>query len=80
MGGRGVGGVTSNLLPSTCPGDDDTTRSRWAACLRGPDPPLINLDEFSAECSSRAFKPLANCNLSLTETDVGTMGWGRLEA
>lgn len=26
------------------------------------NPAIINLDEFSAEYTSRAFKPLANCN------------------
>lgn len=35
----------------------------WRAWDAPPTaPPLINLDEFSAEYSSRAFKPLANCN------------------
>lgn len=39
----------------------------WRWCSPRPPstptaPPLINLDEISAEYSSRAFKLLANCN------------------
>lgn len=63
--GRGAGGVTSHSLPSTCPGDSDSTRPHCGRVSAVPlltTPPLINLDEFSAEYSSKAFKPFANCN------------------
>lgn len=59
------GGGTSNSLPSTCPGDSDSTGfhcGRVSAVPLLTSPPLINLHEFSAECSSRVFKPFANCN------------------
>ena len=55
---------------STCAGDNGSAGSRRGgmAVVLPPSPPtptappLINLDEISAEYSSRAFKPLANCN------------------
>lgn len=64
-GGAWSRGVTSNSFPSTCPGHNGSTRSRCGSvsAMRPPDnPTIINLDEFSAEYTSRAFKLLANCN------------------
>ena len=64
-------GVASRSLPSTCAGENDSAGShRGGVAVVLPPflpptptaPPLINLDEISAEYSSRAFKPLANCN------------------
>lgn len=64
-------GVASRSLPSTCAGENDSAGShRGGVVVVLPPflpptptaPPLINLDEISAEYSSRAFKPLANCN------------------
>lgn len=63
--GAWSGGVTSNSLLGTCPGDRDSTSfhcGRVSAVPLLTSPPLINLDEFSAEYSSRVFKPFANCN------------------
>ena len=71
--GKWGGETLAPRLPftsSTCAGDNGSAGSQRGgmAVVLPPSPPtptappLINLDEISAEYSSRAFKPFANCN------------------
>lgn len=65
-------GVTSNSLPATSPAPATTAVEPTGGSVGGvcgasgmrpsDNPAIINLDEFSAEYTSRAFKLLANCN------------------
>lgn len=72
VGGRGAGASSPIHSPSPhspSPAQATTAVEPTAGGVCGvsgmrpsDSPAIINLDEFSAEYTSRAFKPLTNCN------------------
>lgn len=67
VAGRGAGASSPIHSPSFAQAITAVEPTAGGVCgvsgMRPSDnPAIINLDEFSAEYTSRAFKPLANCN------------------
>lgn len=83
VGGAWSRGVTSNPLPSTCPGHSGSPRSRSAACLRcaflTTPPSLILMSFLLSILPGLSNRSLIAIN-HLPKQMSGTMGLGRLEA